>query len=175
MKTKNARAGAFGGDRRWAWLLAIMLAGCGDFVPEKETEINEVPATSTHFAPVSIEGLTFVDGGTVFVPVYSHIRVQQGHVALTSNLTIHNTSFQHPIIVTSLRFYDHTGALLKDYLPESHSLEPMGSNSIPDPTTSSRTVLDATIPPPVLASITRDAMLTAIPPMSPSLSSISPV
>jgi hypothetical protein len=112
-----------------AWQLGLALfvvAGCSPKQTDV-TEIYEPPAPADHFKPVSTEGKTFVDGGLVFVPVYSHIRIEGGYAPLTANLTIHNTDFETPIVVTSLRFFDHTGKVLEDYLPESHSLEPMGS------------------------------------------------
>jgi len=117
--------------RRW-WLLSVAMVWLGGASgciqePKEVAEISEPPAPPTHFRPIDIKGKTFVAGGTVFVPVYSHIRVEGGRAPLTANLTIHNTDFEKPIIVTSLRFFDHNGTILRDYFDKAHSLEPMGA------------------------------------------------
>lgn len=43
---------------------------------------------------------------------------------LAVTLTVHNTDFEHAIILTSVRYYDTQGQLLKEYLAEPRQLTP---------------------------------------------------
>jgi hypothetical protein len=60
-------------------------------------------------------------------PVYSHIF--QGDKAskqpLSSTLVIHNVDPSKPIQVTSVRYYDHSGAQIKEYTDEPLTLGPL--------------------------------------------------
>jgi hypothetical protein len=46
---------------------------------------------------------------------------------LAVTLTIHNTDFEHAIILTSVRYYDTQGQLLTEYLTEPRQLGPLAS------------------------------------------------
>jgi hypothetical protein len=110
----------------WFILLAAsLLTGCSR-QNKKGIEEPEGPVANTHFKAVSTENTNFVTGGQIFVPGYALVR-GPGTVNLTTTLTIHNSDFKIPIIVTSVRCYDHTGKMIRDFIEESHSLEAMGS------------------------------------------------
>ena len=68
-------------------------------------------------------------GEVIYVPVYSHIF--QGDKAskqpLSSTLVIHNVDPSKPIQVTSVRYYDHSGAEIKEYIDEPRMLGPFAS------------------------------------------------
>ena len=68
-------------------------------------------------------------GEVVYVPVYSHI--YQGEKAsrqpLSSTLAIHNVDPSKSIQLTSVRYYDHAGTQLKDYIDDPRSLGPFAS------------------------------------------------
>jgi hypothetical protein len=68
-------------------------------------------------------------GEVIYVPVYSHIF--QGDNAskqpLSSTLVIHNVDPSEPIQVTSVRYYDHSGAEIREYTDEPLTLGPLGS------------------------------------------------
>jgi hypothetical protein len=68
-------------------------------------------------------------GEVIYVPVYSHIF--QGDKAskqpLSSTLVIHNVDPSKPIQVTSVRYYDHSGAEIKEYTDEPLALGPFAS------------------------------------------------
>jgi hypothetical protein len=68
-------------------------------------------------------------GEVIYVPVYSHIF--QGDKAskqpLSSTLVIHNVDPSKPIQVTSVRYYDHSGAEIKEYTDEPLTLGPFAS------------------------------------------------
>jgi hypothetical protein len=57
-------------------------------------------------------------GQTVYVPVYSNIysRDERRTFELTVTLSVRNTDLQNPIILTSVRYYDTHGALIREYL-----------------------------------------------------------
>jgi len=46
---------------------------------------------------------------------------------LAVTLTVHNSDFEHPIILTSVRYYDTQGQLLREYLTEPRQLAPLAS------------------------------------------------
>jgi hypothetical protein len=85
------------------------------------------PEPAPHFQVVDTQGKNFVIEEKVFVPVYPHIGIGESGAVLAITVTIHNTDFEKPIIVNSVRYYDHKGKMVQEYLKESHSLEPMGS------------------------------------------------
>ncbi len=68
-------------------------------------------------------------GEVVYVPVYSHI--YQGKMAarqpLSSTLAVHNVDPSTSIQLTSVRYYDHSGTQLKDYIDDPRSLGPYAS------------------------------------------------
>lgn len=70
-------------------------------------------------------------GEVVYVPVYSHI--YQGEKTarqpLSSTLAIHNVDPTRPIVITSVRYYDHSGVKLRDYIADPRSLGPFASMS----------------------------------------------
>jgi hypothetical protein len=60
-------------------------------------------------------------GQTIYVPVYSHIYHQDQQKEekifnLAATLSIRNTDLTKPIIITSVRYYDSNGKLVKQYL-----------------------------------------------------------
>jgi len=77
----------------------------------------------------SDDGVQLSAGQTVYVAVYSHIysgnREQPLYLAAT--LSMRNTSFEHPISILRVDYYDSAGKLLKKYLKEPLELGPMGS------------------------------------------------
>ncbi|MCA9981248.1 MAG: DUF3124 domain-containing protein, partial [Anaerolineales bacterium] len=46
---------------------------------------------------------------------------------LAVTLTIHNTDLEHAIVLTSVRYYDTQGQLLREYLVEPRELGPLAS------------------------------------------------
>jgi len=77
----------------------------------------------------SDDGVQLSAGQTVYVAVYSHIysgnREQPLYLAAT--LSMRNTSFEHPISILRVDYYDSAGKLLKKYLKEPLELGPMVS------------------------------------------------
>jgi hypothetical protein len=71
-------------------------------------------------------------GEVVYVPVYTHISQKEKKASkqpLSSTLAIHNVDPSKAIDVTSVRYYDHAGTKLKDYIDVPRSLGPFASAS----------------------------------------------
>ncbi|MDF0552626.1 DUF3124 domain-containing protein [Kamptonema sp. UHCC 0994] len=68
-------------------------------------------------------------GQTIYVPIYSHIYYENSDKSLdlAATLSIRNTDLTNPMIVTSVRYYDSTGNLLKEYLDQPVELNRLAS------------------------------------------------
>lgn len=69
-------------------------------------------------------------GEVVYVPVYTHISMKERKEwkqPLSSTLAIHNVDPSKSIQLTSVRYYDHAGTQLKEYIDDPRSLEPFAS------------------------------------------------
>jgi Protein of unknown function (DUF3124) len=64
-----------------------------------------------------------VMGQTIYVPVYSHIYHQDKKQTfdLAATLSIRNIDLGNPIVITSVRYYDSDGKLVKNYI--EHPIE----------------------------------------------------
>ena len=87
-----------------------------------------------HFQPPDIPAQTSdnafvidtVQGQTLYVPVYSHIYGQGGEPhLLETTLSIRNTDPQRRIRLTSVRYFDTKGELVKSYLDGGLVLAPL--------------------------------------------------
>ncbi|PSF39316.1 hypothetical protein C7H19_00570 [Aphanothece hegewaldii CCALA 016] len=67
-------------------------------------------------------------GETIYVPIYPKIyHLENQTLDLTSTLTIRNIDLENPIILTSVRYYDSTGKLVKQYIDCAKRLDPLAS------------------------------------------------
>ncbi|MCP4629007.1 MAG: DUF3124 domain-containing protein [bacterium] len=68
-------------------------------------------------------------GQTVYVPIYSHIYsgVKARPFDLAATLSIRNTNLQSSIIIVSVKYYDSTGKMIKDYLDDPIELNALAS------------------------------------------------
>lgn len=106
-------------------IILVLLSGCASRLA-KGTSVE-----SLGISPVSIEDLDIVTGQAIFVPAYSEIFYNnQSTLDITITLTIHNTDLEHPIIITSVRYYDTNGNLVHKYIEQPHQLAPMATHSI---------------------------------------------
>ncbi len=80
-------------------------------------------------APVSAASPALSRGQLVYVPVYSHIffgdRQQSFNLSVT--LSLRNVDLTHPIEITSVRYFDEKGKLVKDYAPPAITIAPLAS------------------------------------------------
>lgn len=103
-----------------ASLLLVLFTSC--------MQQNE-PASSILSEPtIRLSDLAVTSGQTIYVPAYSEMYFTRDRtLELAVTLTIHNTDFEHPIILTSVRYYDTQGQLLREYLAEPRQLGPLAS------------------------------------------------
>ena len=75
------------------------------------------------------EEVQFSQGQSLYVPVYSDIFIGNREMSfnLAANLSIRNTDPDQSLAVTSVRYYNSDGKLVKEYLNQPKSLNPMGS------------------------------------------------
>lgn len=85
-------------------------------------------------APAGAEPPAFSKGETLYVPVYSHIlhgnldgRGKASELLLSSMLSLRNTDPGRSITVTSARYYDTDGRMLREFLTRPLELKPMSS------------------------------------------------
>ncbi|MEZ7196145.1 DUF3124 domain-containing protein [Pseudodesulfovibrio karagichevae] len=76
--------------------------------------------------------LNVSSGQTVYVPIYSHI--YQGPKGkpynLSALLSIRNVDQKRTITVTSVKYYDNHGTLVKDHFAAPVSIPPMGTREV---------------------------------------------
>lgn len=85
-------------------------------------------AISSTEVPIQLSDLDVTTGQTIYVPAYSEMSITSNRTLdLAVTLTVHNTDFDHPIILTSVRYYDTQGQLLREYLVEPRQLAPLAS------------------------------------------------
>jgi hypothetical protein len=87
-------------------------------------------STAAFFCPVYADsGTVLSNGQSVYVPVYTHIYsgLKGRPFELGTTLSIRNTDPKYSITVVSVKFYDTSGRLLKDYLPEPKRLNALVS------------------------------------------------
>lgn len=68
-------------------------------------------------------------GQTIYVPVYSHIYggLRTRPLDLTATLSIRNTDLAEPLAVTSVRYYDSDGKLIRTYLKKDQRIGPLAT------------------------------------------------
>ena len=80
-------------------------------------------------APAAATPPALSQGQLVYVPVYSHIffgdRQQSFNLSVT--LSLRNTDLTNPIEITSVRYYDEKGKLVKDFAPPAITIAPLAS------------------------------------------------
>ena len=90
-------------------------------------ELGELAAAEAELALLAAHP---VQGQTVYVPAYSHVYHQDGRPhLLTITLSLRNTSLEHPIVVTAVRYFDTQGAEVKSYLDKPLRVGPLATKS----------------------------------------------
>ncbi len=103
-----------------SFLLLMLSAGC--------MRQNELASPMTSDPVIELSDLSVTSGQTIYVPAYSEMFITRDRTMdLAVTLAIHNTDFEHPIILTSVRYYDTQGQLLREYLTEPRQLGPLAS------------------------------------------------
>ncbi|HIK18491.1 MAG TPA: DUF3124 domain-containing protein [Leptolyngbyaceae cyanobacterium M33_DOE_097] len=96
------------------------------------TKQSPLQTRQTPLQEVTVDLKKVAIGQTVYVPIYSHIYHfnNQAHVMnLSATLSVRNTDFTNPIIITSVRYYDTDGQLVRQDVNRPLRLNPLASTS----------------------------------------------
>ncbi len=123
-----------------SWAVAIIaLVSCTPQETEQQLQPSQQEQGKAHSRPqaspqdkiyeVSEEDIEQAMGQTIYVPVYSHIQYFDGRRVfnLAVTLSVRNTDLAKPITITSVRYYDSEGKLVRQYLSNHLPLAPMAS------------------------------------------------
>ena len=112
-----------------ACLCVLLFPACGE---SASTGIGRTVSGGEAVPMQELEALKLSHGQLVYVPVYSHLATKDGQAAFAFavNVSIRNTDVKYPIAVTSARYYDNDGKLLREYMTDPRVLQPLGSTTI---------------------------------------------
>lgn len=70
--------------------------------------------------------------GTLYVPAYSSVRIEQGQTQLdlAITLSIHNSSETEPLVINRIDFFNTSGVLVQHFLSSTIALRPFGTLEI---------------------------------------------
>lgn len=111
-------------------LAIIVFTSCTLRENSQKPQSDSDQVTQPHLKVVTLDDKSKIAmGQTIYVPVYSHIYYenQQKSFDLSVTLSIRNTDLTHSIIVTSVRYYDTKGKLVKQYLEQPVELDSLAS------------------------------------------------
>lgn len=107
-------------------MVVLLLTSC----TPSESQPAKVVSSQNQSQEVSLDAnYMTVMGQTIYVPVYSHIYHgdRQAILNLAATLSIRNTDSSDPIVITSVRYYDSNGKLVKQYLERAIQLTALAS------------------------------------------------
>jgi hypothetical protein len=109
---------------RFGWLAVILtlilLVSCTPLVSE------ETLAPPDESGIIQVEDLDIATGQIIYVPAYSEIYYATDRtLSLAVTLSVHNTDLNHPIVLTSVRYYNTQGQLITEFLSQPKQLEPL--------------------------------------------------
>jgi hypothetical protein len=111
----------------WA-IAAIIITSCRAQTISQRQQPDTKRETSLR--AVTLDKTKVVMGQTVYVPVYSHIyhyNSQEHVMNLSATLSIRNTDLTNSIIITSVRYYDSDGQLIRQDIKSPVELKPLAS------------------------------------------------
>lgn len=89
-------------------LLILLMISLGNRLSTITEELD-------HCAPETTFGIDISESQTVYVPIYTHVESANGNQPLGFMLAIRNSDPEHGITITSTRFYDGKGNMVKSY------------------------------------------------------------
>lgn len=117
--------------RGWFGLILIMVVlGLGSCSEQTSSQLPLSSQTSVKTVQPNLSKV--VMGQTVYVPIYSYIyhhNSQNRIINLSATLSIRNTDLKNSIIVTSVRYYDTEGQLIRQDLEQPIELKALASTS----------------------------------------------
>jgi hypothetical protein len=107
----------------------ILLVSCTSTSIPLNSQPNTHQAISSQKTVTLDKNFQIAMGQTIYVPIYSHIyhHNRQEIFNLAATLSIRNTDLEKPIILTSVRYYDSEGKLVKQYLESPIQLDALAS------------------------------------------------
>ena len=116
------------------WLVAGLLGACTEQQPSQSSQPGK-PAVEEliRLPPLFSDEVTSPlpktgQEQTVFVPAYSHVYYRTGQEYLLAiTLSVRNTSLTDSILLTSVRYYDTKGSLVKEYPKKVLQIPPMAT------------------------------------------------
>ncbi|MHC5729891.1 MAG: DUF3124 domain-containing protein, partial [Nostoc sp.] len=110
-------------------IAVILLASCKPIQNSPKSQpVTSQPTPSNKIVTLD-SNFKIAMGQTIYVPAYSHIyhynRQEIFNLAVT--LSIRNTDLVNPIIISSVRYYDSAGKLVKQYLERPIQLDALAS------------------------------------------------
>ncbi|HEY9878733.1 MAG TPA: DUF3124 domain-containing protein [Leptolyngbyaceae cyanobacterium] len=114
-----------------SWVIVLMgITSCSTQTKspsQSSTQRPEAPLQAVTLDPAKV-----VIGQTVYVPIYSHIyhyNSQNDVVNLSATLSIRNTDLTNSIIITSVRYYDSNGQMIRQDIDRPGALKPLASTN----------------------------------------------
>ncbi|MGF2034656.1 MAG: DUF3124 domain-containing protein [Nostoc sp. CmiVER01] len=110
-------------------IAVVFLASCQSPEIPSKSQPDAIPATPSQQIVTLDKNFKIASGQTVYVPVYSHIyhHNRQEIFELAVTLSIRNTDLTNPIVITSVRYYNSEGKLVKEYLDRPIQLDALAS------------------------------------------------
>lgn len=110
-------------------IAVTLLVAC---TTQGENDRSDADATPLPLATVSLEDIEVVTGQLIYVPAYSEIffDTEESTLDLAITLAFRNTDLNNPIIITSARYYDTDGKLVRDYVDTPIKLPPMATTGV---------------------------------------------
>jgi hypothetical protein len=113
-------------------IAVIILVSCTSSKVPPKSQSNTERVTPSQKVVTLDENFKIAMGQTIYVPIYSHIYHQDQQdeekiFNLAATLSIRNTDLTKPIIITSVRYYDSNGKLVKQYLERPIELSAIAS------------------------------------------------
>ncbi|MBE9171329.1 DUF3124 domain-containing protein [Pleurocapsales cyanobacterium LEGE 06147] len=112
-------------------MAALCFTSCTLWESAVEPQAGNQQVTQSQLKVVTedLEKIDIAVNQTIYVPIYSHIYYDGGRriLNLAATLSIRNTDLTEPIIITSVRYYDSGGKLVKQYLEQPIQLDALVS------------------------------------------------
>lgn len=112
-------------------IISVFLIACENETarqsnPEAIAQSSLTAQTASNRVSQPIEKIAM--GETIYVPMYPKIyHLEKQTLDLNTALSVRNSDLENPIILTSVRYYDSNGKLVKKYLDCSKKLNPLAS------------------------------------------------